>query len=100
VKIEDSLKSAGSVGVSTTQARGSKNTEKAAPVSPSSANVQLSPQVQALAGKSSTNAVFDAKKVEEIKAAIASGRFQVDPEKVADGLLESVSDLISSRSKG
>ena len=97
MKIEDSLKSTTSASVATTQARGGKSTEKAAPVASSSANVQLSTQVQALAGKSSTAGVFDTKKVEEIKAAIASGQFQVDPEKVADGLLESVSDLIQSR---
>ncbi|MFZ4699528.1 MAG: flagellar biosynthesis anti-sigma factor FlgM [Candidatus Methylumidiphilus sp.] len=38
--------------------------------------------------------VFDADKVEQIKTAIASGQFQVDPSKVADGLLQSVKDLL------
>ena len=96
MKIDDSLKTS-PVGVTTTQARSSKSTEKAAPVGAPSATVRLSPQVQAMASKSSSGGVFDAKKVEEIKAAIASGTFQVDAEKVADGLLESVSDMISSR---
>jgi len=38
--------------------------------------------------------VFDAGKVEQIKAAIANGEFQVDPSKVANGLLQTVRDLL------
>ncbi|MFJ9452892.1 MULTISPECIES: flagellar biosynthesis anti-sigma factor FlgM [unclassified Herbaspirillum] len=66
--------------------------------SSTAANVQLSSQYQAL-GVKATNAggTFDAKKVAEIKAAIANGTFQVDPEKVANGLLDTVKDLIGSR---
>ncbi len=56
--------------------------------------VQISSQLQALAG---SEGVFDTQKVAEIKAAIAEGRFQVDPEKVANGLLDSVKDLIHTR---
>jgi hypothetical protein len=44
-----------------------------------------------------SSAVFEAKKVEEIKLAISEGRFQVNSEKVADGLLETVKDLLSAR---
>ncbi|MEO5655184.1 MAG: flagellar biosynthesis anti-sigma factor FlgM [Nitrosospira sp.] len=43
--------------------------------------------------------VFDAVKVEEIKRAISEGRFTVNPDKVADGLLDTVRDLIH-RGKG
>jgi negative regulator of flagellin synthesis FlgM len=41
--------------------------------------------------------VFDTKKVEEIKAAIAGGQFQVDSAKIADGLIDSVRDMIQKR---
>lgn len=98
MKIDDSLKKTAGLGVGTTQARPGKGAEKAGTVSntPSgSDNVHLSTKLQSLT--QGGNGVFDAKKVEEIKAAIAEGRFQVDPEKVANGLLDTVSDLIHSR---
>lgn len=37
---------------------------------------------------------FNEAKVNEIKAAIAEGRFSINPEKIADGLIESVTDLL------
>ena len=40
---------------------------------------------------------YDAEKVEAIKSAIANGQFKVDSEKVADGLINSVKDLLSTQ---
>lgn len=40
---------------------------------------------------------FDTKKVEEIRNAIAEGRFKVNADAVADKLLASVSDLLGKR---
>lgn len=57
-----------------------------------SSNVQLSGQV------SDTSATFNADKVAEIKAAIAEGRFQVNANAVADGLISTVQDLLRSQS--
>ena len=100
MKINDSIKKATTPGVSTaTQGKVGKGTEKTAATPPPSANVHLSAQgkVQTLAGPAASSGVFDASKVDEIKAAIASGKFQVDAEKVADGLLDTVHALIHSR---
>lgn len=41
---------------------------------------------------------FDVKKVEEIRAAIAEGRFKVNAEAIADRLLASVSELLGRTS--
>ena len=99
MKIDDSLKKAGGLGVGTTQTRAGKGADKAASVSPApvgSDTVRLSSKLESLA-QVGGNSVFDAKKVDEIKAAIAEGRFQVDAEKVANGLLDTVNDLIRTR---
>ena len=40
--------------------------------------------------------VVNAERVAEIKRAIAEGRFQVNPERIADGLLQSVRDMLAS----
>jgi negative regulator of flagellin synthesis FlgM len=100
VKIDNSIKKTGSLPIGASEARGGKGAEKtagaakAAPASSAQQGVQISSQLQALAG---SEGVFDTQKVAEIKAAIAEGRFKVDPEKVANGLLDSVKDLIHTR---
>lgn len=100
MKIDNSIKKTGSLPLGSTEARGNKAADKtggaakAGSASTAQQSVQISSQLQALAG---SEGVFDTQKVAEIKAAIAEGRFQVDPEKVANGLLDSVKDLIHTR---
>ena len=100
MKIDNSIKKTGSMPAGATETRGGKGAEKAGGAARANSagtaqqGVQISSQLQALAG---SDGVFDTQKVAEIKAAIAEGRFQVDPEKVANGLLDSVKDLIHSR---
>lgn len=57
-------------------------------ISPLSARLQ---QIEASLGSEPT---VNAQRVAEIKQAIAEGRFKVDPEKIADGLLKSVREML------
>ncbi len=97
MKINDSIKKTASLGVGAAQTGAGKSTEKADASKPAPDNVHLSSQLKSLAGQVAGSSVFDTKKVEEIKAAIAGGQFQVNAEKVADGLMDTVKDLIQKR---
>ncbi len=104
MKITESIQKAPSAGIApSTAARTTKSSESTAAAdttaaaNPASDSVRISPQLQALTGQMSNTGVFDSKKVAEIKAAIASGQFQVNAEKVADGLMDTVRDLIQTR---
>ncbi|MDO8891456.1 MAG: flagellar biosynthesis anti-sigma factor FlgM [Sulfurimicrobium sp.] len=56
-----------------------------------------SSQLQALAGGTGESQPVDSAKVEAIKQAISEGLFKINPEKIADGLLNSVKDLLANR---
>ena len=101
MKITDNIKSTPGLPVTPAATSGARNAEKTQAAPASSDSVRLSPQGQALATSATTssNSVFDTKKVERIKLAIADGQFQVNSEKVADGLLDTVKDLLHSRNR-
>lgn len=40
-------------------------------------------------------APFDAQRVAEIRQAIGAGRFQINPERIADGLLDGVREMLA-----
>ena len=103
MKINDTLKSNPGLQPTTTQTSNARGADKAASTAPTAAqtdSVRLSSQGQAMANAvGGNNQVFDTKKVERIKMAIADGQFQVNSEKVADGLLDTVRDLLNSRKR-
>lgn len=65
---------------------------------PAGAEVDLSPlssRLQEIQASVSADPVVDTKRVSEIKQAIAEGRFKVNPERIADGLIDSVRQLLA-----
>lgn len=100
MNISDSIKKLGTVDKPVLdKSSTSKSSEKAtgSTGNASTDNVTLSAasvQLQTLEAGLANGEVFDTNKVEEIKAAIARGEFSVDTAKVADGLLQTVKDLI------
>ena len=61
-------------------------------------NVTLSPlsaQLQSLEANVAMDNVYDADKVEAIKLAISNGEFHIDAGKIADGLINTVQDLLA-----
>lgn len=55
----------------------------------------LSARLQDVGATAADAPVVDAARVAEIKQAISEGRFQINPERIADGLLESVREMLS-----
>jgi negative regulator of flagellin synthesis FlgM len=102
VKIDGNLRSIQSGSVSESQPRGAKagtagNAHGAAPGGP---RVELSPLGSQLAGIEASLAdvpVVDIQRVAEIKQAIADGKFKVNPDVIADKLLETVQELIRAQ---
>jgi negative regulator of flagellin synthesis FlgM len=99
VKIENSIKANAPVSSDMTSAKSSQKAEIAGQSMASGLrdSIQLSSRFQDIEKNLSNSEVFDSARVEEIKQAISEGRFAVNPEKVADHLLENVRDLLRSR---
>lgn len=97
MKIDKSLQSATAISVSD----GKRRIDAApSPNTKQENNVHLSPSVAKLQNIDSTSAgdsVVNTARVQEIKQAISEGNFRINPEVVADRLLETVKELIQSK---
>lgn len=101
MKIDNSVGPVGGLPGGEAKPRGSRNT---APATAAATGEKV--ELSALAGRlqeaeaSLANVpVADAGKIAEIKQAMAEGRFKVDASKVADGLIESVRQMIVSQAR-
>lgn len=101
MKIENSVKTVPASPVNEASISAAKPGLKAAEVATGREkqgdSVQLSTQLQGIAKNLASGEVFDAERVAKIKQAISDGHFVVNPEKVADRLLETVRDMIRTR---
>ena len=101
MKIDGNIRSVQGGAVAESQTRGAKAGSTAgASGAGTGPRVELSPLGSQLAGIEATLAdvpVVDVQRVEEIKLAIAEGRFKVNPDVIADKLLETVQELIRAQ---
>lgn len=72
-----------------------------APTSETSVHLgTASAQLRSLENSIASSSVVDTAKVNAIKQAISEGRFQINPDVVADRLIDSVRELISANKAG
>lgn len=79
------------------QAGAAASTAQAAPAQQQSTDAALS-NLGNVASVIASSPVADADRVSEIKRAISEGRFQVNPERIADGLLQNVHEMLTAQS--
>lgn len=97
MKITSAINSIGSPP-ETSRAKAATNTQR--PAAAPGEQVELSPlsaRLQEVEANIASSPVVDAARVAEIKQAISQGRFQINPERIADGLLESVRQMLAKR---
>lgn len=98
MKINDSIKKPVGLPLDKSDASPGKKPEATPVGAKAGDSVTLSPmasQLKSLEQKVAAENVYNAEKVSEIKAAISSGQFSVNSEKVADGLIQTVRDLLA-----
>jgi negative regulator of flagellin synthesis FlgM len=98
MKIDNSLKSPGTPAAESRPSKSSKtdSSATASGTSGTGVSVELSGLSAQIHTQLSSGEVIDSAKVAEIKQAIAEGRFRVNPDVVADRLLETVQELITA----
>ncbi len=99
MKIDSSIKSVSTGAVSGGASRSGKGAASA-PASGGGDRVQLSPlaaQLQAIESSMADTPAVDSARVAEIRQAIAEGRFKVNPDAVAEHLLQTARELLRSR---
>lgn len=100
MKIDNSVGSVGGLPSGESRPRPGKSSTPPAPASGEKVELSsLSSRMQEVEAALANVPVADASRIAEIKQAMAEGRFQVDASKVADGLIESVRQMIASQAR-
>lgn len=98
MKIDSGVKSVGA-SVAAARPAGAGNAQRQ-PESGSAARVDissLSARLQVIGAEMTGEVPVDSARISEIKQAITEGRFSVNPERIADGLLQSVREMLGQR---
>ena len=98
MKIENSAKPVGgqTSGVRTSAAKAGGSAKPAAPQS----DVALSPlssRLQQIESTLANTPVMNADRIAEVRQAISQGNFKIDTGKIADGLIESVRQMLAAQ---
>ncbi len=100
MKIDNLTKSLGGVAPSDARGRSTAGTAKPDSAAAAGEKVELSSLSASLKQAEATIAstpVVNSARVQEIRQAIAEGRFKIDPERIADGLIESVREMLAAQ---
>jgi negative regulator of flagellin synthesis FlgM len=98
MKIDNSIKTVGKIAGESVTGKGARAESAIAKPGPgaSVATSGLSSELRALGAQMSGGEVVDAARVSKIKQAMSEGRFKVNPDVVADRLLETVREMLST----
>ncbi|MBZ0133178.1 MAG: flagellar biosynthesis anti-sigma factor FlgM [Rhodocyclaceae bacterium] len=100
MKIDNSVGSVGGVSSGESRQRPGKSSTPATDVPSEKVELSsLAARMQEVEAALANVPVADSGRIAEIKQAMAEGRFQVDASKVADGLIESVKQMIASQAR-
>lgn len=97
MKISSPITSVG--GASTSQRSREPGIAAPQPEAGVTERVDISSLSAHLQGVGAGDAPVNSQRVAEIKQAISEGRFQINPERIADGLLSSVRDMLGRSGK-
>lgn len=100
MKIDNSVGSVGGLPSGEARSRPAKNPAPSSTASGDKVELSsLAARMQEVEATLANVPVADSNRIAEIKQAMAEGRFQVDASKVADGLIESVRQMIASQAR-
>lgn len=102
MKIDDASGKPGLTALPPAAGAALRATDKPAAVMPGTDKVSISATTRALASPQASDAAvpFDAARVDAIRMAISAGQFKIKPDNIADGLIESVRNLLGRARDG